>query len=96
MSADSAEFAQRARARRGELASFAAFVFASLAHPKDLFCSRTQMGFSVSSVAEGFVAVAELRFSDKASELISIQVDRLTGARTGMELMIGARLGSSH
>ncbi|KAK2389557.1 hypothetical protein QL285_063140 [Trifolium repens] len=32
----------------------------------------------------------------RASEFISIQVDRLTGARTRMELMIGDELGSSH
>ncbi|WJX13228.1 hypothetical protein P8452_03642 [Trifolium repens] len=32
----------------------------------------------------------------KASESISIQVDRLTGARTRRKLMIGAELGSSH
>jgi hypothetical protein len=32
---------------------------------------QEQIGVSVSSVAEGFVAVAEFQFSVKASELIS-------------------------
>ncbi|KAK2389874.1 hypothetical protein QL285_063435 [Trifolium repens] len=39
-----------------------------------------------------FVAVAGLMNKIKAP----LQVDRLTGARTRMELMIGAELGSSH
>jgi hypothetical protein len=41
------------------------------------FNSSTQLGFQVSSVAKGFEVVVELCFSDKASELISIQVGSL-------------------
>ncbi|KAK2450216.1 hypothetical protein QL285_009346 [Trifolium repens] len=55
----------------------------------------TNWGFQVHWQRE-IVAVAEPCFGVKASELISIQVDRLTGARTRMELMIGAELGSPH
>ncbi|WJX45396.1 hypothetical protein P8452_32280 [Trifolium repens] len=49
---------------------------------------------SVTSFSESSEVVVITVF--RASEFISIQVDRLTGARTRMELMIGDELGSSH
>ncbi|KAK2352148.1 hypothetical protein QL285_096463 [Trifolium repens] len=49
---------------------------------------------SVTSFSESSEVVVITVF--RASEFISIQVNRLTGARTRMELMIGAELGSSH
>ncbi|KAK2413000.1 hypothetical protein QL285_015100 [Trifolium repens] len=49
---------------------------------------------SVTSFSESSEVVVITVF--RASEFISIQVNRLTGARTRMKLMIGAELGSSH
>ncbi|KAK2451113.1 hypothetical protein QL285_010193 [Trifolium repens] len=47
-------------------------------------CSRTPSAAAacVSMFLKPFQTLAELRFSDKASELISIQVNRIFGART--------------
>ncbi|KAK2435791.1 hypothetical protein QL285_020827 [Trifolium repens] len=56
------------------------------AHQKQLLCDDNLL-YSVDS--KPCICVKLLR-------LISYQVDRLTGARTRMELMIGAELGSSH
>ncbi|WJX19284.1 hypothetical protein P8452_08997 [Trifolium repens] len=49
---------------------------------------------SVTSFSESSEVVVITVF--RASEFISSQVDKFTAARTRMELMIGAELGSSH
>ncbi|KAK2352149.1 hypothetical protein QL285_096464 [Trifolium repens] len=53
-----------------------------------------EVGYTTQNFSESSEVVVITVF--RASEFISIQVNRLTGARTRMELMIGAELGSSH